>query len=848
MDELDDTANTILQRDRFDEAFDDSDSEDESSEEEGYSSDEDSSDSSDSESEGGKRRRRQKRKKGRKMKKDRSKEEEGTGRRLKGTHEEVVTIPKEMSLLSRDDPAYGIAYYKAMRLDDISAVASKPILQMEIPAFRTALNDRIFPPTESMYGTRAAVYHIQTDSNTGELSPRTGMRCFGCGEIGHGVRICPAINELISKGEMKKDTTGRVTFGDGSPIQRTGWETFVQVHAREKSVRSLFGKGHRQVGKESKLGSKGRTVESDWRRIDEDSARREMMGDAYRMEAPNVAKRRRMFGGAHPPPRKILVETSMMTRQDADSKGEMSDAYRLEGPTVVKEHRSFEEYPPPQKILENSKVTRSLDMRPVNMHPMVSRETEGNSRGSDQGHIEEESDDAYLEFDDLRGLKGRHRTPETPDIMIERTEDSEPDESDTEQVWSLLSRGAECVKTQRGSEVLAGDEYRRKILPKEEIQAERNKTGREGDENGPKSGAGQEDRKENFDDMRGEEEFVGWSDRFVRRGQATVEDRIENLLGDVGKAIGELKVELLRMADEVRELQSRWDRLVGTQGTWSQPLAPRLSSTRQGLMNMGGRASREASDRFRQARGTASRHERRFNGEHVALGPGNRMLRPRLDDGAAGELDRDLRFAREEAKGEQFARRILRRDTDWSGEIRARRQLLGPGPSSSRGEMSETGDLASQETSNRLRQTGGQEIRHGGRIDEGCTALEPGFQMLRPEFDGKFAGELDLHHVLAQDGSEQLTHRILRERNVDLWSVDVRNQYPTLSRVLCEAVEQAKAGEDLRQELAIAQAQIGEANGSLPHKKTQASTRSVEDWIEAFRDLEHHGSGKSHIH
>lgn len=207
-----------------------------------------------------------------------------------------MTLLKEMSLLSRDDPAYRIAYYKAMRLDDISAVSSKPILQMEIPAFRTALNDRIFPPTESMYGTRAAVYHIQTDSNTGELSPRTGMRCFGCGEIGHGVRICPAINELISKGEMKKDTTGRVTFGDGSPIQRTGWETFVQVHAREKSVRYLFGKGHRQVGKESKLGSKGRTVESDWRRIDEHSARREMMGDAYRMEAPNVAKRRRMVG------------------------------------------------------------------------------------------------------------------------------------------------------------------------------------------------------------------------------------------------------------------------------------------------------------------------------------------------------------------------------------------------------------------------------------------------------------------------------------------------------------------------------------------------------------------------
>ena len=104
MDELDDAANAILQRDRFDEAFDDSDSESESSGEEESSSDEESSDSSESESEGERRKRRQKRKKGRRTRKNsgtgRAKEEERTGRRMKGTHEEVAALIKEMSTLS----------------------------------------------------------------------------------------------------------------------------------------------------------------------------------------------------------------------------------------------------------------------------------------------------------------------------------------------------------------------------------------------------------------------------------------------------------------------------------------------------------------------------------------------------------------------------------------------------------------------------------------------------------------------------------------------------------------------------------------------------------------------------
>ena len=597
MDELDNMANAIFQRGRFDDVF--GDSEDESSEGEETSL-EGSSDSSDWESEDEKRHRSRKKTRGRFKKRENSEADKGE-LETRTNQDEVVTLLKEMSLLSRDDPAYGIAYYKAMRLDDISAVASKPIVKTEIPAFRIAPNDKIFPPTESMYGTRAtraSVYHIQTSSNAGELSPRTGIRCFGCGEIGHGVRSCPAINELISKGEMKRDITGRVTFGDGSPIQRTGWETLVQVHARKRSVGSLFvklAKAHCEVGKGRKLGSKDHTVESDWRRIDEDSDKRKVMGDAYRLEAPTVAKRRRPCEEEYPSPQKNLGNL-MMTRQGTESRGEMDDAYvaeRSESQTRTKNWRALSgERLSQWKVLEPSEVTR----------PSASRETEINWRDSYQGHIEEESDDEYPEFEDLRALEGRHETPETADIMMRRTRPSEPDESNMKRAWSLFSKGAEYVNTQRDSEVLArDDEYRRIFLPKKEIQAERNRTGREDNENGLRSGAVQEDRRERCDDTKGEEEPVYCGNLFVRRGQtrntqATLENRVENLIRNVGRAIEESRVELVRMADEVRELKSRWDRLVGTQGTRSQSLAPRMSSTRRGSTNEAQRTSRETSD------------------------------------------------------------------------------------------------------------------------------------------------------------------------------------------------------------------------------------------------------------
>lgn len=139
MEELDNAANTILQRDRFDEAFDDSDSDGDSTDGMDTDSEDSSSDFSDSESEDEKRRRRHKKRKSkwtRSAKIECEPGEDEPTRKMRASRDNVAALIKEMSSLSQDDPAYGLAYYKAMKLDNISTVVSKPILKPAIASTR----------------------------------------------------------------------------------------------------------------------------------------------------------------------------------------------------------------------------------------------------------------------------------------------------------------------------------------------------------------------------------------------------------------------------------------------------------------------------------------------------------------------------------------------------------------------------------------------------------------------------------------------------------------------------------------------------------------------------------------
>src|SRR5882762_1871565 len=130
--EIDTAASAVLQRDRFDRAFDDSDSDSEGSSVEESSSESDD-ESSDSESEDEKEKRRRRLKKKLSHKRSSSREEKNITskkRTVSAPQREVESLIKQMNLLTQDDPQYGIAYYRALKLDpDVAKIVSEPAMR-----------------------------------------------------------------------------------------------------------------------------------------------------------------------------------------------------------------------------------------------------------------------------------------------------------------------------------------------------------------------------------------------------------------------------------------------------------------------------------------------------------------------------------------------------------------------------------------------------------------------------------------------------------------------------------------------------------------------------------------------
>lgn len=321
MEELDNAANAILQRDRFDEAYDDSESDEYPSERSDSSSEDESSESSDSESEDEKRRRRHRRRKVKRTRVSRiekeNKQDEPT-RKMRANRDEVAMLIKEMNSLSQDDPAYGLAYYKAMKLDDISAVVSKPILKAADPLPRPNLYNRAYQTAVAPIRSPATgpnAYPIRANAVAAIPSTvRPEFLCYGCGEPGHGIQSCPAINELISKGELARDASGRLTYGNGIPIRRVPGENFVQTYEREKPAVAHFVKIAELSEDSSEYGGESDSTDEDdeeWRGDIREAvfAVREQPGSTFSVERPEkqiAAKRKQVLDGVYPPRLKDL--------------------------------------------------------------------------------------------------------------------------------------------------------------------------------------------------------------------------------------------------------------------------------------------------------------------------------------------------------------------------------------------------------------------------------------------------------------------------------------------------------------------------------------------------------------
>ena len=221
---------------------DDDDSESESEDESDSDSDtseSDSSDSSDSDEEYEHRKSLKKKRKPCKKRGERSQDERHSSSQSKDKKKskakesktvdpkqsKVEDLIKEMSRMSISDPQYSLLYYQAVSLDKfVEKIVAAPQLQRST-SYRP-------PANASPADNRPSIYQSQP-YNSGNRPPGP-HKCYGCGEDGHGLRFCKAMNSLVEKGIVVKDQIGRYSGKDGPHIfrdQETD-ETLVQAIRR----------------------------------------------------------------------------------------------------------------------------------------------------------------------------------------------------------------------------------------------------------------------------------------------------------------------------------------------------------------------------------------------------------------------------------------------------------------------------------------------------------------------------------------------------------------------------------------------------------------------------------------
>ena len=333
--EIDQAAEALLQRDRFDNALD-SDSDDESFREE-WSSDSETSDSeSEDEVTDKKKNARRKNKSAKKHKLDSTDEEEDKKkkksdlprRKVASGRQEVEGLIRQLNSMSNEDPGYGLTYYKAVKLDrDVDKVVRAPRFKTNTlqhytrspyPAPAYAAPVRIPATTyQTQSPPNPAPPHLSAANSypvrpPGTSAPRReDIRCYGCGETGHGMSNCQKLADLINQGVLTRDNAGRVVKIDGSGIRRIGNENFVEAIAREGRPQSHLVTINNEYdidsGTESDTDSDDEPYEAFEIRYDDVYAVQGGRYDAYaadKTEKRISAKRKEVLDGVYPPPLK----------------------------------------------------------------------------------------------------------------------------------------------------------------------------------------------------------------------------------------------------------------------------------------------------------------------------------------------------------------------------------------------------------------------------------------------------------------------------------------------------------------------------------------------------------------
>jgi hypothetical protein len=256
VEEVSEAAEAILQRDRFDRSFMDSDQEERDETDSDASENEADSDDEDSEMELRKLKKQTKKLKelaaARKVKKKAGNkvhlDSDDEDSRLKKTSiskgnnnstksmesKEIEELIKQLNSMSLSDPEYGYLYFKAIKMDkDVEKVVKKPFTG------NLQGNNARPPPNPIVQGQNRDVppHMAQNTPPMGGYNPRPPLKCFGCGELGHGISRCNQVDEMLGNGVLSKDHGGRIVRGDGTYIRRISPnETLIAAIEREKKA------------------------------------------------------------------------------------------------------------------------------------------------------------------------------------------------------------------------------------------------------------------------------------------------------------------------------------------------------------------------------------------------------------------------------------------------------------------------------------------------------------------------------------------------------------------------------------------------------------------------------------
>lgn len=195
--------------------------------------------------------------------------------------DEVEQLIRQMGDLSIQDAQYALAYYKAIKLDpDVVHCVRPPAIRNQYETRTATITAPVTIPPLAPPATSAPAGQYQV--------PRGPMTCYGCGEVGHGLRTCPKIAELVASGAVIRDTYGRVTYRDGTLIRREYGETIAQ--AVEK----------RTVG-QSHFIMMGENIESDYYQSEEEEYSGGVLA-AEKQPKSTTTTRKEIFDGVYMPP------------------------------------------------------------------------------------------------------------------------------------------------------------------------------------------------------------------------------------------------------------------------------------------------------------------------------------------------------------------------------------------------------------------------------------------------------------------------------------------------------------------------------------------------------------------